>query len=127
MCESSNRLVDFSNQYRHRVRDIQRTGCLPGMLPTLVECDEMIRHQHRIQEVLGRLREMLVTQQDVALNRHPQERIFKPHPNFEMEEPGLALDEGKPNGALNSEARKRRGVSFYFPLLQEVPKGRFGD
>lgn len=106
------RLADFSKDYRPRVRDIQRTGCLPGMLPTIAECDEMIRHQHRIQEVLGRLREMLVTQQDAALNRHGQERVFKTtHPDFEMEDPGLALDDNKSSGNMNPEARKRRGVS----------------
>ncbi|KAI9792735.1 MAG: hypothetical protein M1816_001834 [Peltula sp. TS41687] len=108
MVESSERLESFSKGYRLRVRDIQRTGCLPGMLPTIAECDEMIRHQHRIQEVLGRLREMLVTQQDAALSRHPQERVFKTHSDFEMEDPGLA-DDNKPNGNANPEGRKRRG------------------
>lgn len=111
MLDSSGQLAEFSRDYRHRVRDIQRTGPLPNMLPSIAECDDMIRHQLRIQDVLGRLREMLVSQHDAAVNRHAQERVFKGPADFEMEDPSLGLEEVKPNGVMTSEARKRRGVS----------------
>ena len=83
------------------------------MLPTINECDEMMRHQHRIHDLLGRLREMLVSERNAELSRHAQERPFKGVAGeFEIEDPSAAGEDGKSNGSLASDARKRRGVSF---------------
>lgn len=109
MAESSNRLAEFSRDYKQRARDLQRTGPVPGMLPSVSEVDEMMRHQQRIQDVLGRLREMVVGQEAALVNQHAQERPFKPTEEFEIEDPGLNPDEAKSNGTASSE-KKRRGV-----------------
>ncbi len=109
--------MEFSREYGHRARDLQRTGPLPGVLPTIAECDDMIRNQQRIQDLLNRLREMIVTEQhSVAATRHVQERTYK-GAEFEMEEPASSVDDGKPNGILAADARKRRGVRFFFVLF----------
>ncbi|KAI9886954.1 MAG: hypothetical protein M1823_001246 [Watsoniomyces obsoletus] len=107
VADSGARLVDFSRDYGHRARDLLRTGPLPGMLPSIAECDEMIRHQQRIQDLLGRLREMLVTEQTAVLHRRVQQQERPGKGDFEMEDPSGTNDE-KAN-VLPADARKRRG------------------
>ncbi|KAI9795988.1 MAG: hypothetical protein M1833_006564 [Piccolia ochrophora] len=109
IADSSGRLNDFSREYKNRTRDIPSTGFVPGSLPTLAECDEMIRHEGRIQDLLTRLRELLVSQQHALASQRAQERRFKASSDYEMEDSSPYQDDAKNAGLLGSEAKKRRG------------------
>ena len=112
MADSAGRLVEFSREYGYRARDLQRTGPLPGTLASIEQCDEMIQHQRRIQDLLGRLREMLVTEHHAVLHRsaHPERSSTSTAADVEMDDPRATPDDPKANGLHPADGRKRRGV-----------------
>ncbi|KAI9812809.1 MAG: hypothetical protein M1832_000325, partial [Thelocarpon impressellum] len=108
IADSSGRLNGFSRDFKDRARELSRAGPAPGSLPSIAECDEMIRHQGRVQDLLVRLREMLVTQQDALASRHGPEHPFKGSGDYDVDETG-PYDDGKPGITMGPDAKKRRG------------------
>ncbi|KAI9802688.1 MAG: hypothetical protein M1825_002710 [Sarcosagium campestre] len=109
IADSSGRLNEFSREYRNRTREVHANGSIPGVMPTLAECDEMMRHESRIQDLLARLRELLVSQQNALASQRSQDRRYTASADYEMEDPNEYPDDTKPSSVLGAESKKRRG------------------
>lgn len=107
MGESSRELLDFSDFYRQKAHNAQRTGPLPGSTPHLGQIDDMMKHGSRIQESLNRLREVVVNQQaDLAVkSREKAARMA----SVEIQQQEDANGAG---GFAGGDSKKRRGVSL---------------
>lgn len=99
---------DFSRDFKDRARELPRTGPGPGVLPSIAECDAMISHQGRVQDLLVRLRDMLVTQHNALASQQGPEQRYKGHGDYDLDDGGM-YDDGK-GPFMGPEAKKRRGV-----------------
>ena len=112
IAEGSGRMLDFSRHYSAHAHQTQRSGPIPGSLPTLVECDEMIRQHRRVFDSFARIRDVLVTQQLVLAEQRAHEQGFKGSSEYDEDGAGYQ-DEFKAGGGFaGADAKKRRGVSL---------------
>ena len=114
IAEGAGRALDFSRHFGATAHQTQRSGPVPGSLPTLAECDELIRRQSRVLESMTRLRDVIVKQQVLAEQR-TRDEVSKA--SSEYGDDGHAyLDklDGSVNGSggfAGGDPKKRRGVS----------------
>ncbi|KAI9680669.1 MAG: hypothetical protein M1817_004109 [Caeruleum heppii] len=110
IADSSGRMNEFSRDFRHRAREVQmqRNGVVPGALPSIAECDEMIKHQSRVQDLLQHLREMLVTQAS-AQTQSAHENRYQSTADYGAEDSSAYADDNGSTSFLGHEAKKRRG------------------
>ncbi|MCJ1351442.1 MAG: hypothetical protein MMC33_001426 [Icmadophila ericetorum] len=109
IAEGSGRAIDFSQHYGTRAHHNQRSGLLPGSLPSLAECDEMMRQQHRVLDSLTRIRDVIVNQQHALAEQRNRDEASKASSEFGEE--GNTSQE-KPEGGggfAGSDSKKRRG------------------
>lgn len=103
--------MDFAQNYGTRAHQTQRSGPMPGSLPTLIECDDIMRHQQRVLDSMARIRDLIQRQQQaLAEQRIYDAQNFKTAPS-ETDEDGQNFLE-KMDGAggfAGAEAKKRRG------------------
>ncbi|KAI9838405.1 MAG: hypothetical protein M1819_005674 [Sarea resinae] len=109
IAEGSGQILDFSRHYGARAHQTQRSGPIPGSLPTLAECDEMLKQQTRIHDSLSCIREVLVTQQHALAEQRVQDQGFKGSSEFDVEDSAMYHDDAKGGGFAGSDAKKRRG------------------
>ncbi|KAI9873219.1 MAG: hypothetical protein M1830_000685 [Pleopsidium flavum] len=114
IAEGSGRMLDFSRHYSAHAHQTQRSGPIPGSLPTLLECDEMIRQHGRVYDSFARIREVLLTQQLALAEQRQHDQGYKG--SSEYDEDGVGYqDELKGGGGFaGADAKKRRGVSYSF-------------
>lgn len=106
--DCSARVNDFSRDFKDRARELPRTGPGPGVLPSIAECDAMISYQNRVQDLLIRVREMLVSQQNAVVSQPGAEQGYKAHGEYDADESGT-YDDGKGGAFMGPDAKKRRG------------------
>ena len=68
----------------------------------------MISYQNRVQDLLIRVREMLVTQQNAVASQPGVEQGYKAHGEYDADESGM-YDDGKGGAFMGPDAKKRRG------------------
>ncbi|KAL8742347.1 MAG: hypothetical protein Q9190_005158, partial [Brigantiaea leucoxantha] len=108
IAEGSGRALDFSRHYGSRAHQTQRSGPLPGSMPSLTECDEMIGHQNRVLDSMQRIKEVIVAQQHALAEQRSYEQTFKP-PN-DLDDDGLGYDKLDGTGGFaGADPKKRRG------------------
>ncbi|KAI9843494.1 MAG: hypothetical protein M1838_002612 [Thelocarpon superellum] len=108
IADSSGRVNEFSRDFKDRARELPQTGPVQGALPSVAECDDMIKHQGRVQDLLTRLREMLVTRQNALATQQGSESRYKASSDYDGDE-GTSYDDGKADVLLGPDAKKRRG------------------
>ncbi|MCJ1317051.1 hypothetical protein MMC15_002372 [Xylographa vitiligo] len=109
IAEGSGRALDFSRIFGNRAHTNQRSGPLPGSLPTLVECDEMIKRQERVLESMTRIREVIVTQQAALAEQRSREEASKVPSDFGEDGNGYSEKSEGGGGFAGDAAKKRRG------------------
>jgi len=105
IAEDSAYMLDFSRHLGARMHQAQRTGPLPGTLPTVLEIDDLMAKSRGTLESLGRMRDNVVAQQ-AAYFQQAQEQQFKSQDDFKRDS---IHDEAKLGGFAGAEAKKRRG------------------
>lgn len=106
MSGSSQELLDFSEFYRQKAHNTQRTGPVPGSTPHLGQIDDMMKHGSRVQESLNRLRDVVTTQKaEEAENLQQRDTKLAAAESLQQE------DAKGGGGFAGSDAKKRRGVS----------------
>ncbi|KAL8937213.1 MAG: hypothetical protein Q9216_004541, partial [Gyalolechia sp. 2 TL-2023] len=109
VAEYSGRTLEFSNLYGTRAHQTQRSGPMPGSLPTLAECDEVLGHQKRVLDSMQRIKEVIIAQQHALAEQRNYEKY---NPPSEADEDGGSFHdkiEGS-GGFAGSDPKKRRGV-----------------
>ena len=120
MSESSSELLDFSEFYRQKAHNAQRTGPIPGSTPHLGQIDDMMKHGNRVQESLNRLRDVAISQEAEKLEQSRAREAKQAEADLMQQED--AKDSG---GFAGSDAKKRRGVSSHdVPLNFTALKSR---
>lgn len=109
IAEGSTRTLDFSQHYGARAHQTQRSGPVPGSLPTLAEVDDMIRQTNRVAEALAQIKDVIITQHNVLAEQQAQRQSLK-NENFE-DDGSVYQEEFKGGGGFaGADAKKRRGV-----------------
>jgi hypothetical protein len=102
--------MQFTKHYMDRSHENQRSGIQLGSIPPLGEVEEMMKQTQRIQESLGRIRDVVISQQN-ALAEQARDP-YKPL-NCYDHEPSPYQDDLKGGGGFaGSDLKKRRGVSI---------------
>lgn len=104
-------MLDFSRHYSAHAHQTQRSGPIPGSLPTLAECDEMMNQNRRVSDSLARIREVLITQQMALAEQRAHDQGFKGSSEYGEEGAGYQEDFKTGGGFAGADAKKRRGVS----------------
>lgn len=98
--------MEFSEFYRQKAHNTQRTGPVPGSTPHLGQIDDMMKHGSRVQESLNRLRDVVTKQEaEEAENSRRREAKLAAAELLQQED---AKGDG---GFAGADAKKRRGVS----------------
>ena len=114
IAECSGRTLDFTNHYGSRAHQTQRSGPIPGSLPSLDECDEMIGYQKKVLDSMHRIKEVIIAQQHALAEQRNYEK-YKP-PSEADEDGASFLDKVEGAGGFaGADSKKRRGVR-YCPL-----------
>ncbi|KAL8794229.1 MAG: hypothetical protein Q9195_003183 [Heterodermia aff. obscurata] len=80
-------------------------------MPSLTECDEMLKRQRGVLASMERIREVILKQQQDLAEQRSRSQVFKPSSDFD--EDSLFGDKvDGPNGFAGPDAKKRKGVRF---------------
>lgn len=110
IAEGSGRALEFSRHYGSRAHQTQRSGPIPGSMPSLNECDEMMNHQRRVLESIESIKEVIMAQQQALAEQRNYD--FNHKAPSEADEDGASFHD-KPEGAggfAGADSKKRRGV-----------------
>ncbi|KAL8806508.1 MAG: hypothetical protein Q9182_001291 [Xanthomendoza sp. 2 TL-2023] len=111
IAEGSGRALEFSRHYGSRAHQTQRSGPIPGSMPTMAECDEMMNYQRRVLDSMQSIKEVIIAQQHALAEQRNYN--YNNKPSSEADEDGSSFNdkaEGS-GGFAGAEAKKRRGVS----------------
>ncbi|KAL8734628.1 MAG: hypothetical protein Q9181_003128 [Wetmoreana brouardii] len=109
IAEGSGRALEFSRHYGTRAHQTQRSGPIPGSMPSLAECDEMMNYQKRVLDSMQRIKEVIIAQQHALAEQRNYEHRYKP--SSEADDDGVSLHdkiEGS-GGFAGPDTKKRRG------------------
>lgn len=113
IAEGSGRALDFSKHYGSRAHQTQRSGPVPGSMPTLAECDELMSYQKRVLESMQRIKDVIIEQQQALAEQRNYENSYKP--SAEPDDDGASYHDKLEGGGgfAGAEAKKRRGVCHH--------------
>lgn len=109
IAESSGTLLEFSKHFGVKAHQTQRSGPLPGSIPTLENIEDLLQKSQKIQDALTRIKEVVITQ-NVAFaeqQKGPNQQMvngYGPEPNGYQ-----PPDETKAGGFAGPDPKKRRG------------------
>ncbi|KAL8779247.1 MAG: hypothetical protein Q9194_001548 [Teloschistes cf. exilis] len=109
IAEGGGRAIEFSSRYGNRAFLTQRSGPIPGSIPTLAECDEIMNHQKRVLDSMQSIKEIIVAQQHALAEQRNYEINHKP--SSDADEDGASFGdklEGS-GGFAGADTKKRRG------------------
>ncbi|KAL8924046.1 MAG: hypothetical protein Q9172_002875 [Xanthocarpia lactea] len=109
IAEGSGRALDFSRHYSARAHQTQRSGPVPGSMPSVAECDEMMSYQKRVLESMQSIKEVIIAQQQALVEQRNYEHNYKPA--SEADEDGALFHEKLEGGGgfAGADPKKRRG------------------
>ncbi|KAL8733902.1 MAG: hypothetical protein Q9166_001890 [cf. Caloplaca sp. 2 TL-2023] len=109
IAEGSGRALEFSQHYGSRAHQTQRSGPIPGSMPSLAECDEMMNYQKRVLDSMQRIKEVIIAQQHALAEQRNYENNYKQP--CEADEDGASFHEKLEGsgGFAGADAKKRRG------------------
>ena len=109
IAEGSGRALNFSRDYGIRAYQTQRSGPVPGSMPSLAECDDMIRQQKQVLDAMASIREVICKQQQALVEqRRYDQQNFKPPASEADDDANYDKLEGS-GGFAGSDSKKRRG------------------
>ena len=111
--------MEFSRHYGNRAHQTQRSGPSPGSMPSLQECDDLVRQQTVVLDAINRIREGIITRQQQALaEQRSQDQAYKGSSEF-GDDGSVYQDKLDGSGGFaGADAKKRRGVrDFLRPLI----------
>lgn len=110
IAEGSGRALEFSRHYGLRAHQTQRSGPIPGSMPSVAECDEMMSYQKRVLDSMQSIKEVIIAQQQALADQRSYEHSYKPV--SEADEDGASFHEKLEGsgGFAGADAKKRRGV-----------------
>ncbi|KAF2087423.1 hypothetical protein K490DRAFT_65810 [Saccharata proteae CBS 121410] len=110
IAEGSGRLNEFVRVYGQRAHQTQRTGPMPNSTPNIAEVDDLMKQGSRIVDSLAQIRNVVITQQQVALAEQAQDpRFGKAANGYEPEDSHSYSEDAKGGGFAGSDPKKRRG------------------
>lgn len=109
--DGSGRLFDIARYHQQRAKESRAEDHSTTPMPTIEECDRMLQHNHSVQQNLTNMRDMLLTQQQSIANQTAQSQRFKGPIDYEADDASM-YEEPKSGGALGTDSKKRRAVSF---------------
>ncbi|KAL8660278.1 MAG: hypothetical protein Q9202_006713 [Teloschistes flavicans] len=120
IAEGGGRALEFSRHYESRAYQTQRSGPIPGSIPTLAECDEVMNHQKRVLDSMQSIKEIIIAQQHALAEQRNYEINRKP--SSEADEDGASFSdklEGS-GGFAGADTKKRRGVRCHCQIVARV-------
>lgn len=111
IAEGCGRALDFSRHYGTRAHQTQRSGPIPGSLPTLSECDQIIQQQQQVLQSMSRIRDIIFKQQQaLAEQKRYDEQNYKPAREESEQDNHSFVDRSEGGGGFaGSDPKKRRG------------------
>ena len=112
IAEGSGRGLEFSRHFGTRAHQTQRSGPIPGSLPSLTDCDEMIRQQSKVLDAMSRIRDVIYKQQQALVEQrnYDQQNYKAPPSETDDTESNSYIDKLEGSGGFaGADAKKRRG------------------
>lgn len=108
IAEGSGRTLAFTQTYKYEAHKTQRSGPTSQSLPTLSECDDIIKQQRGVLASMERIREVIVKQQQDLAEARQREQGYKASNDYDEE--SLYGDKGEGGGGFaGADPKKRRG------------------
>lgn len=103
--------LEWTQEYGVRAHNTQRSGPIPGSMPSLQECDEMIREQEKTLQAMARIREVIFKQhQALQEQKIYDQRNYKATPSEADDDNHSYMDKLDGQGGFaGSDPKKRRG------------------
>ena len=99
---------------------MQRSGIQPSSLPTLNECDDIIKQQHKVLDAMARIRDVIINQQHALAEQRTRDEANKDPSEYGDDGP-LGQDKSEGSGGFaGADLKKRRGVRFNTPLVSSL-------
>ena len=113
IAEGSGRALEFSRHHGAKAHQAQRSGPLTA-LPTLAECDDMIRRQNLVLGAMDRIREVVIAQQHALAEQRSRNEASKARQS-ELSDDSASFSEKQEGGGgfAGADPKKRRGVCLY--------------
>ena len=112
IAEGSGRALEFSRHHGAKAHQNQRSGLLSA-LPTLAECDDMIRRQNLVLTAMDRIRDVVIAQQHALAEQRSRDEASKVRQIELGEESAFHGKEDGGGGFAGADPKKRRGVSAF--------------
>ena len=111
IANGSGRALEWTREYGVRAHQTQRSGPLPGSMPSLQECDEMILEQEKTLQAMTRIREVIFKQhQALQEQKLYDQRNFKTPISEADDDANSYMDKLDGQGGFaGADAKKRRG------------------
>ncbi len=112
IAEGSGRGLEFSRLFGIRAHQTQRSGPTATSLPSLADCDEMIRQQTKVLDAMSRIRDVICKQQQALVEqRNYDQQNYKAAPSeADDNESNSYIDKLEGSGGFaGADAKKRRG------------------
>ncbi|KAA6412650.1 MAG: hypothetical protein FRX48_03642 [Lasallia pustulata] len=110
IAEASGRALEFSQHYGNCAHQNQRSGPSPGSIPSLQECEELLRRQTGVLDAITRIRECIITRQQQALaEQRSQDQAYKGSSEFGDDGSAYQDKLDGSGGFAGADAKKRRG------------------
>ena len=103
--------MEFARHYGTTSHQTQRSGPTPGSMPTILECDEILRQQTRVLQSIGRIKEVILKQQQALADQKKfDQQNFKSSPDGTEQDTHHFANQGEGAGGFaGPDAKKRRG------------------
>ncbi|KAL9606967.1 MAG: hypothetical protein Q9167_008071 [Letrouitia subvulpina] len=109
IAEGSGRALEFSRVFGSRAHQTQRSGPIPGSLPELKECDDMIGYQTRVLDSMHRIKDVIIAQQHALAEQRNYEQAYKHSGGNEEDGIGFHEKLEGAGGFAGADPKKRRG------------------
>lgn len=111
IANGSGRALEWTREYGTRAHQTQRSGPIPGSMPSLQECDEMIQEQEKTLQAMARIREVILKQhQALQEQKIYNQRNYKTPASEADDDNDSYMDKLDGQGDFaGSDAKKRRG------------------
>ncbi|MCJ1233503.1 hypothetical protein MMC14_001461 [Varicellaria rhodocarpa] len=109
IAEGSGRVLEFTGRFGARSHQVQRSGIQPSSLPTLNECDDIIKQQHKVLDAMARIRDVIINQQHALAEQRTRDEANKDPSEYGDDGP-LGQDKSEGSGGFaGADLKKRRG------------------
>jgi len=109
IAESSGTLLEFSKVFGVKAHQTQRSGPLPGSIPTIENIEDLLQKSQKIHDALARIKDVVITQNVTFAEQQKGANPLVSN-GYAQEQNGYQQqDDSKAGGFAGSDPKRRKG------------------